>query len=56
MKTAEIFFANGSRLKQDYQAVVIEGEWLHFTGGLTGTVYLSVSSRAVLYIEHDIGA
>lgn len=56
MKTAEIYFANGSRIKQDYHNITTDGEWLHFTGRLASDVFLSVSSRAVLYIEHDVGA
>lgn len=56
MKTANIYFANGSMLVQSYDTINIDGEWLHFMDSVVGRAYLSVSSRAVLYIEHDVDA
>lgn len=55
MKTAEIFFVNGSRLLHKYAAIDADGEWLHLIDG-SNKPRLSVSARAVLYIEHDVDA
>lgn len=55
MKTAEIFFANGSNLKWRYSDIQLMGEWLQFSDAYMN-VLLSVSSRQVLYIEHDVDA